>query len=186
MAVIFIDGKEVSTFFDNKDYDLDVNDTQFANTTTHTLDIIVENTGRSNSKAVINSQRKGLNGDVTIDGKVAANFQTFPLEFKEPYVKSLAALKGKPFVEGVKSPAVYRLEVDISGQPVDTYVRLDRWTKGNVFVNGFNAGRYYSVGPQRTLYIPAPLLMSGKNQISVFELHSAIDTIEFTDKPDLG
>jgi beta-galactosidase len=150
------------------------------------LDIIVENMGRVNGGGEMNSARKGLNGDVTIDGKVAANFQTFPLEFKEPYVKSLAALKGKPFVEGVKSPAVYRLEVDISGQPVDTYVRLDRWTKGNVFVNGFNAGRYYSVGPQRTLYIPAPLLMSGKNQISVFELHSAVDTIEFTDKPDLG
>jgi len=33
-------------------------------------------------------------------------------------------------------------------------------------VNGFNLGRYWSVGPQQTLYIPAPLLMTGVNEVT--------------------
>ncbi|CAG2179343.1 unnamed protein product [Oppiella nova] len=137
----------------------DLNDTQFANTTTHTLDIIVENTGRAKIGDGINTARKGLNGDITIDTKLVTNIETFPLEFKEPFVKQLSELKGKPFVEGIKSPAVYQLELlDIKDSPRDTFIRLDGWVKGNAFINGFNIGRYYHIGPQQTLYIPAPLL----------------------------
>ena len=29
----------------------------------------------------------------------------------------------------------------------------------------------YPIGPQRTLYIPYPLLKKGKNEIIIFELH---------------
>lgn len=39
------------------------------------------------------------------------------------------------------------------------------WIKGVVFINGFNLGRYWNVGPQRTLYLPAPLLRSGRNEV---------------------
>ena len=39
------------------------------------------------------------------------------------------------------------------------------WKKGVVFINGFNLGRYWHVGPQRTLYIPAPLMRLGDNQV---------------------
>ncbi|CAG2169749.1 unnamed protein product [Oppiella nova] len=185
-GVILVDHKEVGVVDSNKDYNQDLNDTQFANTTTHTLDIIVENTGRPNGGGVMNSARRGLNGDVDIDAKVATNFETFPLEFKEPFAKQLSELKGKPFVEGIKSPAVYRLELDIKDSPRDTFIRLDGWVKGNAFINGFNIGRYYHIGPQQTLYIPAPLLKTGKNDIIVFELHSAAGSVELVDTPHLG
>ncbi|CAG2182393.1 unnamed protein product, partial [Oppiella nova] len=112
-GVILVDHKEVGVVDNNEDYNQDLNDSQFANTTTHTLDIIVENTGRPRIGDEINSARKGLNGDISIDTKVATNIQTFPLEFKEPFVKQLSELKGKPFIEGIKSPAVYRFELDI-------------------------------------------------------------------------
>ena len=37
-------------------------------------------------------------------------------------------------------------------------------------VNGKNIGRYYNpAGPQKTLYLPAPYLCEGKNEIVVFE-----------------
>ena len=100
-------------------------------------------------------------------------------------VEGLKAEKGIPF-ENVKSPALFRAELDIKDKPRDTFLKLDKWTKGNVFVNGFNVGRYYNKGPQHTLYIPAPLLVTGKNDIYIFELQSAVDTIEFVDKPILG
>ena len=181
-----MDHKEVGVVEGKKDYNQDLNDTQFANTTTHTLDIMVENWGRLKIGSNMNIDRKGLNGDVDIDAKVATNFQTFPLEFKEPFVKQLSELKGKPFVEGIKSPAVYRLELDIKDSPKDTFIRLDGWSKGNVFINDFNIGRYYHIGPQQTLYIPAPLLKTGKNDILVFELHSSTGMVEFVDTPHLG
>ncbi|MEO6978321.1 MAG: hypothetical protein ABI113_08070, partial [Mucilaginibacter sp.] len=33
-----------------------------------------------------------------------------------------------------------------------------------------NLGRYWSVGPQQTLYLPAEWLRKGKNDIVVFEM----------------
>ena len=43
--------------------------------------------------------------------------------------------------------------------------------QGFIWINGFNLGRYWPVvGPQETLYLPAPLLRHGKNTIVVLEL----------------
>jgi hypothetical protein len=133
----------------------------------------------------MNSARKGLNGDVSADDKLLSNFKIYPLEFKQKFVQDLKAEKGRA-LETVNSPALFRAELDIKDKPRDTFLKLDKWTKGSVFVNGFNVGRYYNVGPQHTLYIPAPLLKTGKNDIFIFELHSATNTIEFVDKPILG
>ena len=55
-------------------------------------------------------------------------------------------------------------------------------------INGFNIGRYYNdAGPQKTLYVPAPILKKGKNEILVFESDSTDRfSVEFLDKEDLG
>ncbi|NEE58665.1 beta-galactosidase, partial [Streptomyces sp. SID8455] len=37
-------------------------------------------------------------------------------------------------------------------------LRLPGWTRGFVWVNGFCLGRYWSAGPQETLYVPGPVL----------------------------
>jgi len=83
-------------------------------------------------------------------------------------------------------PAFFRGSFSISGTPHDTYLRLDKWSKGVVWVNGFNLGRYWEQqGPQHTLYLPAPLLLQGTNDVVIFELHQANAnlTIEFLDGP---
>jgi hypothetical protein len=133
----------------------------------------------------MNSARKGLNGDVSADDKLLSNYKIYPLEFKQKFVEDLKAEKGRA-LHTVDSPALFRAELDIKEKPRDTFLKLDKWTKGSVFVNGFNVGRYYNRGPQHTLYIPAPFLKTGKNDIFIFELHSATNTIEFVDKPILG
>jgi beta-galactosidase len=53
----------------------------------------------------------------------------------------------------------------------DTYVDMTAWTKGVVWVNGHNLGRYWTIGPQHRLYCPAPWLRQGKNEVMVFDLH---------------
>ena len=65
--------------------------------------------------------------------------------------------------------------------PSGTYLLLDGWNKGNVFVNGFNIGRYWKVGPQKTLYVPGPLLRVGSNTIEVFEQHRPGHELTFLD-----
>lgn len=44
-------------------------------------------------------------------------------------------------------------------------MNLQGWKKGVAFVNGQNLGRYWSIGPQQTLYLPGPWLKTGMNQV---------------------
>ena len=50
------------------------------------------------------------------------------------------------------------------------YTDTRGWGKGTVFVNGHHLGRFWSIGPQQTLYIPGPWLRKGANDIVVFTL----------------
>ena len=81
-----------------------------------------------------------------------------------------------------------RGELTIEGIPADTFLRLPNFTKGFCMVNGFNIGRYWNAaGPQKTLYVPAPLLKTGVNEIIVFESDGFSEPIvRFEDVPDLG
>ena len=53
----------------------------------------------------------------------------------------------------------------------DTYIDMSAYTKGIVWVNGHNLGRYWNVGPQYRLYCPEPWLKKGNNEILIFDLH---------------
>jgi beta-galactosidase len=54
--------------------------------------------------------------------------------------------------------------------PADTFVDTRSLGKGEVFINGHPLGRFWRIGPQRTLYLPAPWLRRGDNRIVVFDL----------------
>ena len=58
---------------------------------------------------------------------------------------------------------------------------MSAWKKGVVWINGFNLGRYWSIGSQQTLYVPGELLKE-ENNIEVFELYSnpVINELKFT------
>ena len=88
---------------------------------------------------------------------------------------------------GFAKPTFLRGNLHIDEPPADTYVRLDGFTKGFVTVNGFNIGRYFNpAGPQKTLYVPAPLLRQGDNEIIVFESDGYEQpVIELVDLPEL-
>mgnify|MGYP002509122260 FL=1 len=69
----------------------------------------------------------------------------------------------------------------------DTFLNTDNFTKGFVMINGFNIGRYWEIGPQKTLYIPASLLNEGENEIVIFESDGIKGSpeVEFVDTPVL-
>ncbi|MDP5311314.1 beta-galactosidase [Streptomyces poriferorum] len=88
-----------------------------------------------------------------------------------------AALEGVPFVpvDGSGGTGLYRgtFEVaDVSGTGHAGF-ELPGWTRGFVWVNGFCLGRYWAAGPQRTLYVPGPVLRDGINEVWVLEVEGA-------------
>ena len=87
-------------------------------------------------------------------------------------------------LEGV--PAFYKFEFE-ADELCDTFLDTEGFGKGVAFINGFNLGRFWDIGPQRRLYIPAPLLKNGKNTIVIFETEGkSSDSIMLRENADLG
>lgn len=151
-----------------------------------TLDILVENWGRVNFGVLANfDQRKGLwQGPVYLDNAELKDWQIYALEFNSKWIKSLSNWKEGPLINA-KGPSVSRVIMHLSTVE-DTFIDLRGWSKGLVFVNGFNLGRYCHLGPPRTLYLPAPLLKKGQNEILVFEHFKPNYELSFLDYPILG
>lgn len=68
----------------------------------------------------------------------------------------------------------------------DCFIHLDGFNRGCVYINGFNLGRFWKVGPQKSLYIPGTLLKD-ENEIIVFNIGGySKPTVSITDKHNLG
>lgn len=67
---------------------------------------------------------------------------------------------------------LYRGRFELSGAG-DAALELPGWTRGFAWVNGFCVGRYWSAGPQRSLYVPGPVLREGGNEVLLLELEGA-------------
>ena len=139
------------------------------------LDIVVENLGRVNyGKPHDFKQKKGLwEGPIMMNGEELLDWKIIPLEFKSNWVRDLTKWKPVPTAMNLTGPVLVRGTLKIADAPADTFLDMSNWGKGVVFVNGFNLGRYWStVGPQKTLYLPAPLLKIGSNTV----LHTLNDS----------
>lgn len=144
------------------------------------LDILIENMGRVNFGPRLEHQRKGIDQCVQINGHMHNNWKqyTLPLDNVDKIDFS------KDYVENTPSFYRFTFEVDELG---DTFLDFEGWGKGCVFVNGFNIGRFWEIGPQKRLYIPAPLLKCGENEIIIFETDGKTQgTITLKDEPDVG
>ncbi|XP_076346692.1 beta-galactosidase-1-like protein 2 [Tachypleus tridentatus] len=156
----------------------------------HTLDVLVENLGRINYGMPddLNNQRKGLRGPVYLNEQEIHNWTVFPLTFDKPFIQELEYDDKWEIFEPSSQlcrPALYKIDFQLSEKPLDTFLYSESWQKGVVFVNGFNIGRYWKVGPQQTLYVPSPLLRYGDNTVLIFELHNTVLSIDFLDHPIL-
>ncbi|WP_030228460.1 glycoside hydrolase family 35 protein [Actinoalloteichus caeruleus] len=146
------------------------------------LDLLVENQGRVNYGEGL-ADRKGVLGGVFVDGTEVTGWSCHPLPLS---AEQLAAAPYSPATGLPAGPGLHRGTVRIE-QPADTFVSLPDWTKGVVWINGFALGRYWRRGPQRTLYVPGPVLRPGVNDIVVLELEAATSrTLMLVPEPDLG
>lgn len=142
-----------------------------------TIEVVVENWGRVN--VAVYKQYKGIwQGDVKLNNASLTNWSIFPLEFNSSWTNSLS--DWQDYNSSVIGPVLYRATLEIEGSPKDTFVNMAPWGRGIVIVNGFVLGRYAKMGPIHTLYLPAPLLKSGSNNIYVFEHYTSYTEVYFS------
>jgi len=135
------------------------------------IDFLVENMGRINYGQGM-YDFKGLIMKPPVNG--TWNAYCLPLDYE--------AVKGLPFSQvasrnGNGKPLFRRGSLHISGAPNDTFFDTTGLTKGLIWINGHNIGRYWATaGPQYTLYVPAPFLNSGDNEVIVLDLEGSTAT----------
>ena len=144
------------------------------------LTVLCENMGRTNFGPKM-MFKKGIAGRCLLDKRIHFNWDVYTLPMNN---LDKLSFDGKAFNE---KSAFYRGYFNIEN-PKDTFLKLPNFTKGFVVINGFNLGRYWEIGPQQTLYVPASVLKDGENEIIVFESDGLKGDaeIEFVDTPILG
>ena len=158
-ATVYVDGKFVGALHRNEPSQVLVLPMPPADRNEFQLDILVENMGRVNYGHEM-EYLTGISGFVRIGSNALFDWEIFSLPLQEPMTgKAGAAQDSAAFYHGSFEAETVQ----------DTFLNCSNFKKGVAYINGFNLGRYWEVGPARTLYIPAPLLTHGKNEIVLFE-----------------
>ena len=124
---------------------------------------------------------------MAVNGEHLRGWQVLPLTLDD--VASVAeALRSQPAVTvtALAGPAFARAVFDLP-EASDLYLSTAGLGKGIAWINGFCIGRYWSRGPQRTLYVPGPVTRQAGNELIILELQStASDAAVFLSVSDLG
>ena len=179
-AIIFINGKRMGLWERSRVHD-EITLSLAAGESAR-LDILLENMGRVNYGPKL-FDRKGILDGIRLGQRFHFGWDHYCLPMDD-----LSGLQWQPAAVWDGQPMFLKGNLEIPGTLADTFLRLDGFTKGFVTVNGFHIGRYFNTaGPQKTLYVPAPLLKTGSNEIIVFETDGfESPVVTFTDTPDLG
>ena len=169
-AVVYVDGEKVGVLNRNtQTYSMGI-DVPF----NATLQILVENMGRINYGSQIVENTKGIVSPVIIAGQEITggwNMYSLPMNRMPDSKQFEKNMQVNSDVQNAKMkdlPVIYEGSFTLN-ETGDTFVDMETWGKGIVFVNGKNLGRYWNVGPQQTLYLPGVWLKKGENRIVVFE-----------------
>lgn len=148
------------------------------------LEILVEGMGRVNYGSDM-IDRKGITQSVSLTDSMGQTSQLqgweiVPLPMDESFIANLKSVCTNP----AKSGLFFQVSFNLT-ETGDTFLDMSQWTKGVVWVNGRNLGRYWKIGPQTRLYCPAPWLRAGINDIIIFDLHQlAAAPIPLVGRPD--
>ncbi|MGX9347223.1 glycoside hydrolase family 35 protein [Microbacterium sp. KNMS] len=146
------------------------------------LELLVEDQGRVNYGPRL-GEPTGLIGPATLDGAPIDAWEAAPLTWER-----LDELADRASAHGSAAHAGPGVAFGMFDAPAGRDLLLDTsgWGKGVVWVNGFCLGRFWSRGPQRTMYVPGPVVRETGNRIAVLELHAGEAVARFVAQPDLG
>lgn len=154
-----------------------------------TLTVLVEDQGRVDYGPRI-GEPKGLIGPVQLNGEELRRWSALPLGLGDldPVRDALnaASAAGADAPERLAGPVFARASFDLD-EPAALFLDTTGWGKGVAWINGFNLGRYWTRGPQETLFVPRGVVRAGRNELIVLELESAAEAVAaFVPEPRLG
>ena len=146
------------------------------------LCIRIEAMGRINFGRAIKDY-KGITKEVTIsaemDGHEASwnlkNWTIVPIpDNYETAVKALSvgtetSKRTRQHAKLLTKAGYYRGHFTLR-KPGDTFLNMEAFAKGQVYVNGHAIGRFWNIGPQQTLYLPGCWLKQGRNEVIVLDV----------------
>lgn len=146
------------------------------------LCIRIEAMGRINFGRAIKDY-KGITKEVTIsaemDGHEASwnlkNWTIVPIpDNNETAVKALSvgtetSKRTRQHAKLLTKAGYYRGHFTLR-KPGDTFLNMEAFGKGQVYVNGHAIGRFWNIGPQQTLYLPGCWLKQGRNEVIVLDV----------------
>ncbi len=176
-ALVYLDGKKIATVDRNEPAEV-LFDTEDGD---RRLDILVENRGRINYGTDI-GDRKGLES-VRLSSAKLFGYTVYSLEMQD-----LSGLHFTPNGGGTTDLPVFMQATFTVDEPCDTFVQITGARRGFIMLNGYNLGRFNNdEGPQKTLYVPAPYVKAGENELVTFSFDGADENVSavFSDTPKL-
>ena len=137
------------------------------------LKIYIEAMGRINFGRAIKDY-KGITNSVTISTEVDGHDMIWNLKrwtiltIPDDYATAKKALNAPP-APITSNMGYYRGHFNLK-KVGDTFLNMEQFGKGQVYVNGHAVGRFWSIGPQQTLYVPGCWLKKGKNEVIVVDV----------------
>ena len=146
------------------------------------LCIRIEAMGRINFGRAIKDY-KGITKEVTISAKMDGheaswnlkNWTIVPIpDNYETAVKALSvgtetSKRTRQHAKLLTKTGYYRGHFTLR-KPGDTFLNMEAFGKGQVYVNGHAIGRFWNIGPQQTLYLPGCWLKQGRNEVIVLDV----------------
>jgi len=129
-------------------------------------------------------EHKGLLGPVLVDGRrMVQRWACAPVPL-DRLGESAPAATDDAEVDA-PGPRFAHAELTLD-EAADAHLSLPGSGRSLVWVNGFLLGRHWSIGPQQTLYVPAPLLRTGLNTVTLLEFERLGEQVLLGDHAVLG
>ena len=172
-AIVYVDGKYAGKI------DRTRNEKSLSLSSLHDgsrLTMVVEGMGRINFGRAI-KDFKGIIGDVSVSASAndcdvvitPRQWTCLSLPDSPEQAKAAFSQVARTSLRLTTRAGYYRAAFNLK-KVGDTFLNMEAFGKGQVYVNGHALGRFWSIGPQRTLFLPGCWLRKGKNEVIVLDV----------------
>jgi beta-galactosidase len=150
------------------------------------VEILVENLARVNFGPHLGT-RKGILGGIWHRVRYLGDWQADPWPLEEMGEELAEIAQTSSAIDPIPA-SQDALPVLVAGSfeaetPADAHLDLRGAGHGVAYVNGRCVGRYWSIGPQQSLYVPAPWVREGRNEVLLLDLEAIPTRIALADGP---
>ncbi|UEJ81897.1 beta-galactosidase [Brachybacterium halotolerans subsp. kimchii] len=153
------------------------------------VEILVENLGRVNFGPYLGG-RKGILRGVWDRVRFLGDWEADPWPLEEMGEELARVATDLPSVEAAPDSAAEADALPVlvaasfeAEQQADVHLDVSAAGHGVAYVNGHCVGRYWSIGPQQSLYVPSPWIREGRNEVLLLDLDRVPSRLGLVDRP---